>query len=57
MTNPMTRDDMNAKFDTICRDDVLSEQQRERIRSAWWNVARSTDIGEPIQTLTGFRQL
>ena len=56
MDDPMKREDLNAKFDSICKD-ALTDEQRERIRSAWWDVARSTDIGEPIQTLTGFRQL
>jgi 2-methylcitrate dehydratase len=51
--NPMTRDDINAKFDRVCSG-WISDDRRDRIREAWWNVASATDIANPIQTLIGF---
>jgi 2-methylcitrate dehydratase len=56
MTDPMTRADINAKLDTICAG-VIDDERRERIRSAWWNVADASDIGQPIQTLGSFRDV
>jgi hypothetical protein len=56
MTDPMTREDINGKLDTIC-DGVVDAERRERIREAWWHVADAADIGEPIQTLSGVRDL
>ncbi|MFI5269339.1 MAG: MmgE/PrpD family protein, partial [Chloroflexota bacterium] len=53
MHNPMTRDDINAKLDTICRN-VVDHAKRERIRSAWWNITEAPDVAEPIKTLASF---
>ena len=55
-SNPMTRDDVNTKLDIICAR-VVSDEQRERIRNAWWNVAQASDINGPIKTMIGFRSL
>ena len=52
--NPMTRDDVDAKLDSICAG-VVGDVQRDHIRDAWWNVAKSPDIAGPIKTMTGFR--
>jgi 2-methylcitrate dehydratase PrpD len=56
MDDPMTREDLYAKFDVICKGG-LRPQQIENIRTAWWNVAQAADIREPIHTLTGLREL
>ncbi len=54
-TNPMTRNDFNAKLD-LCSAELTAEQ-RERIREAWWSVDSSTDICYEIETMKGFRSL
>ena len=54
--NPMTREDVNTKLDIICPG-VVGDEQRERIRNAWWNVAQASDINDPIKTMAGFRSL
>ena len=54
-TNPMSQNDFNTKLD-LCSADLTSEQ-RERIREAWWNVDRASDICEVMNTMTGFRRL
>jgi 2-methylcitrate dehydratase len=51
--NPMSRDDIDAKLDTIC-DGFISSGQKERIRSAWWSVGESEDVGEAMATLATF---
>ena len=56
MRDAMTCEEINAKLDMICAG-VVGQEQRERIREAWWNVADAGDIGEPIQTMVGFRDL
>jgi 2-methylcitrate dehydratase len=53
--NPMTRDDVDAKLDDICKG-VVSDARREKIRDAWWNVGNASDIAIPIATMTGFRK-
>jgi 2-methylcitrate dehydratase len=49
--NPMTRTDIDAKFDAAS-DGVLDVGLRDRIRYAWWNVADAPDIGDAM-ALTG----
>jgi 2-methylcitrate dehydratase len=49
--NPMSDADINAKLDTACRG-VVSADQRERIREAWWKVADADDIATAIATMT-----
>jgi hypothetical protein len=51
----VTREKYDQKLDLCARD--LTRDQRESIREAWWKVERAADIGEPISTLTGFRQI
>jgi 2-methylcitrate dehydratase len=56
MTDPMRRDEIDAKLDTVCAG-VVEDSQRERIRRAWWHVAEAADIGEPLLTLAGIRPI
>ncbi|MGE5156361.1 MAG: MmgE/PrpD family protein, partial [Betaproteobacteria bacterium] len=51
--NPMTRDDIDAKFDAASRG-VLGRSQRDAIRAAWWSVADAPDIGDVIATMATF---
>jgi 2-methylcitrate dehydratase len=51
----VTREKYNQKLDLCARG--LAAEQRERIREAWWNVEKASDIGGPISTLTSFRRL
>jgi hypothetical protein len=51
------RDAINTKLDICAKAVQMRPEQRERIREAWWNVAKAADIGEPIKTMTGFRSL
>jgi 2-methylcitrate dehydratase len=54
-TNPMDRDDFNTKLD-LCSNELTSDN-RELIREAWWNIENTSDIGEAMKTMTGFRKL
>jgi 2-methylcitrate dehydratase len=51
--DPMTKADLDAKFDKACRG-VVGPAQRDRIREAWWNVADAPDIAEPVALLARF---
>jgi 2-methylcitrate dehydratase len=50
MRDPMTRADIDDKLDRVCAG-VLSDEQRERIRAAWWGVLEADDISPLIGTL------
>jgi hypothetical protein len=45
------RDVINAKLDLCAKAVKLPEEKREKIRSAWWDVAQAADIGAPIATM------
>jgi 2-methylcitrate dehydratase len=49
------RDFYDKKFNIVTRG--ISPEKREEIRSTWWDIEKVTDIGEPIKTLGGIRQL
>ena len=51
------RDVINKKLDLCAKAVQMQPEQRERIREAWWNVAKATDIGDPIKTMAGWRKL
>jgi 2-methylcitrate dehydratase len=51
--DPMTRADLDVKFDKACRG-VVGAAQRDLIRQAWWNVADAPDIAEPVALLARF---
>lgn len=51
---PLSRDDINAKFDRVCAGTV-SDAVRDRARAAWSNLRAARDIAEPIATLAAFR--
>lgn len=51
--NPMTRNDIDAKLDIIC-DGFVSDQQKERIRTAWWNIAAAEDVTEAMASIATF---
>lgn len=48
---------INAKLDLCAKAVQMRDERREKIREAWWNVAQAADIGVPIRTMTGFREL
>jgi 2-methylcitrate dehydratase len=48
--DPMTRADLDLKFDKACRG-IIGTAQRDRIRQAWWNVADAPDIAEQMALL------
>jgi 2-methylcitrate dehydratase len=50
--NPMTRADVDDKFETVAGD-WLHPEHLAAIRQAWWGVVQAPDIGGPIRLLTG----
>jgi 2-methylcitrate dehydratase len=54
--NPMTREDIDAKFDIIC-DGFISGGQKQRIRGAWWNIAASDDVIDAMASIATFDAL
>lgn len=48
---------IDRKLDLCAASVNLQPAHRERVRDAWWKVAQSADIGEPIKTLAGIRTL
>jgi 2-methylcitrate dehydratase len=53
--DPMTKADLDVKFDKACRG-VVGAAQRDLIRQAWWNVADAPDIAAPVALLARFDQ-
>lgn len=53
--DPMTREDIDVKFDKTCLG-VVGGAQKELIRTAWWDVENAADIGEPIALLAHFEE-
>jgi hypothetical protein len=51
---PMTRDEIHAKFDRVCAG-AVSNDVRERARVAWSNLRAAKDMSGPIATLAAFR--
>ncbi len=51
--NPMTVADIDAKFNDAC-DGVVSDAQREEIRTAWWGFDKGSNLAEPIATLARY---
>lgn len=51
--DPMTKADLDVKFDKACRG-VVGAAQRDLIRQAWWNVADARDIAVPVALLARF---
>jgi len=51
--NPMSRDEINAKFDAASAG-VIDEAARDRIRDAWWRAADADDIATVIATTADF---
>jgi 2-methylcitrate dehydratase len=51
--DPMTRADLDAKFDLTCAG-VVGPEQRERIRAAWWAIDAAPDVTGPMALLAGF---
>jgi 2-methylcitrate dehydratase len=48
--NPMTHDDIDRKFATIC-DRFMTADEGGRLREAWWGVADSPDIATLMSLL------
>jgi 2-methylcitrate dehydratase len=51
--NPMTRADIDAKFDAATAG-VLSPARRDDVRSAWWAMDQAADIAEPLARTADF---
>jgi 2-methylcitrate dehydratase len=51
--NPMTRADIDAKFDSASAGQ-LSDGLRDRIRDAWWSVGDAKDIAEVMAVTSEF---
>jgi 2-methylcitrate dehydratase len=51
--NPMTRADIDAKLDATSAG-LLTDERREAIRAAWWQVADAPDIGVPMAATADF---
>jgi 2-methylcitrate dehydratase len=53
-TKPMSREEIQAKFDRVCSG-MVSNEVRDRARVAWSNLRAARDIAGPISTLSAFR--
>jgi 2-methylcitrate dehydratase len=51
--DPMSRADLDHKFDLACRG-IVSDAQRDAIRAAWWDIASAPDAAAPIGLLARF---
>ena len=51
--NPMTVEDIDAKFDDAC-DGVISDAQKEEIRDGWWGFDQAQNLSDLIGTLAKF---
>jgi 2-methylcitrate dehydratase len=51
--NPMTVEDINDKLDDACHG-VISDAQKEEIRTAWWEFEKAPDLAGLIGTLARF---
>ncbi|MFC4055482.1 MmgE/PrpD family protein [Actinomadura syzygii] len=51
--DPMTRADLDRKFELACRG-VASAAQRDAIREAWWRLESAADAAGPIGMLAKF---
>jgi len=50
------REILNHKLDLCARHAGLRDEQRERIREAWWAVPAAANIGDAIKTLVSLRR-
>jgi 2-methylcitrate dehydratase len=51
---PLSGEEIHAKFDRVCAG-LVSDAERDRVRSAWSGLRRARDLAEPIATLAAFR--
>jgi hypothetical protein len=51
LRDPMTRDDIGAKWDTICAG-LLDDDRRDAIRAARWDIAVVSDVSELVVDLS-----
>jgi 2-methylcitrate dehydratase len=51
--DPMSHDELDAKFDLACHGVVDGEEQA-LIKKAWWSIAEAGDVAEPMRLLAGF---
>jgi 2-methylcitrate dehydratase len=51
--DPMTHDELDAKFDLACHGVVGGDQQAS-IKESWWSIAGADDVAEPMRLLTDF---
>jgi hypothetical protein len=50
----MTDEDVTAKFVRACAYRKVSNAQRDKALSQWWDLRAAKDIAEPIRTLAKF---
>jgi 2-methylcitrate dehydratase PrpD len=48
--NPMTADELNAKFDDAASG-VVSDETRDTIKAAWWGFDQAKSLPELIATM------
>jgi 2-methylcitrate dehydratase len=53
--NPMTGDDIDAKWDRICAG-TIPDSMRDSIRSAWWDVRSADSIRRVVDATADFGQ-
>jgi 2-methylcitrate dehydratase len=51
---PMTDTDITDKFNRACAYMHVTDAQRDRARTTWWNISKLKDIGEAMSTLATF---
>jgi 2-methylcitrate dehydratase len=52
--NPMSKSDIDSKFDDACTG-IISDEQIERIRSVWWNFEEAGSVAELVELVSKFR--
>jgi hypothetical protein len=52
--NPMSREEITAKFNRICTFMHVTDQQKDRALAQWSNLRAVKDIAEPMRGLASF---
>jgi 2-methylcitrate dehydratase len=51
--DPMSHAELDAKFDSACRG-VVGGDEQVALKAAWWAIADSPDVAEPMRLLASF---
>ena len=54
LSTPMTHQEIVAKFNRVCAFMSMPDEQRDRARAMWSNLAQVRDMAEPIRALAHF---